>query len=141
MGQDGWPIARALLLPTIEGMRILAVDDDKDIREFYRSFLRESGHEALLAADGREALLLAQHGPDAIVLDLGLPEMDGYEVLQCLQADPGTRDIPVVIVTAHPIAKGIDLAGVVGVLRKPYDVPLLTLTLERAVARGAASLP
>lgn len=119
-------------------MRILAVDDDRDIRDFYRHFLREAGHEALLAADGHEALALAQRRPDAIVLDLGLPGLDGYQVLQSLQADPATRDIPVVIVTAHPLAKGIDLAGVVGVLRKPYDVPLLALTLERAAARGVA---
>lgn len=127
-------------MPTIRGMRVLAVDDDKDIREFYRSFLRESGHEALLAADGREALALAQEAPDAIVLDLGLPGMDGYEVLQRLQADPATRDIPIIIVTAFPLAKGVvDLAGVVGVLRKPYDVPLLELTLERAAGRGAES--
>jgi len=115
-------------------MRILAVEDDADIRDFYRSFLREAGHEALLASDGREALELAQQHPDAIVLDLGLPEMDGYEVLERLRSDPGTRDIPVIIVTAYPLAKGVDLAGVSGVLRKPYDVPLLALTLARAVA-------
>lgn len=115
-------------------MRILAVEDDADIRDFYRSFLREEGHEALLAADGREALELARQQPDAIVLDLGLPEMDGYQVLERLRSDPDTRDIPVIIVTAYPLAKGVDLAGVSGVLRKPYDVPLLALTLARAVA-------
>ena len=114
-------------------MRILAVEDDPGIRDFYRSFLRESGHEALIAADGREALDLVQQQPDAIVLDLGLPEMDGYEVLERLRSDPGTRDIPVIIVTGYPLAKGVDLAGVAGVLRKPYDVPLLALTLARAV--------
>ena len=114
-------------------MRILAVDDDRDIRDFYRTFLREAGHEALIAADGPEALQLARQHPDAIVLDLGLPEMDGYEVLERLRSDPATRHIPVVIVTAFPLARGIDLAGVAGVLRKPYDVPLLALTLERAV--------
>ena len=117
-------------------MRILAVDDDHDIRAFYRSFLRESGHEALIAADGPEALALAQHAPDAIVLDLGLPGMDGYAVLDHLRADPATRDIPVIIVTAYPLARGVDLAGVAGVLRKPYDVPLLALTIERAAAGG-----
>jgi CheY-like chemotaxis protein len=115
-------------------MRILAVEDDADIRDFYRSFLREEGHEALLAADGRQALELARQKPDAIVLDLGLPEMDGYQVLERLRSDPDTRDIPVIIVTAYPLAKGVDLAGVSGVLRKPYDVPLLALTLARAVA-------
>lgn len=117
-------------------MRILAIDDDRDIREFYRSFLHEAGHEALIAADGPEALTLAQRRPDAIVLDLGLPGMDGYAVLERLRSDPGTRDIPVIIVTAYPLARGVDLAGVAGVLRKPYDVPLLALTLERAVAGG-----
>ena len=117
-------------------MRILAVDDDRDIRDFYRSFLRESGHEALIAADGPEALQLARRRPDAIVLDLGLPGMDGYAVLEHLRSDWETRDIPVIIVTAYPLARGVDLAGVAGVLRKPYDVPLLALTLKRAVAGG-----
>lgn len=115
-------------------MRILAVEDDPGIRDFYWSFLREAGHEALLAADGRAALDLARHHPDVIVLDLDLPEMDGYQVLERLRSDPDTRDIPVVIVTGFPLAKGIDLAGVAGVLRKPYDVPLLELALARAVA-------
>ena len=135
-GHDGRPIAGGRNARTIGVMRILAVDDDRDIRDFYRSFLREAGHEALVAADGPEALRLALHHPDAIVLDLGLPEMNGYEVLARLRADPATRDIPVIIVTAYPLARGVDLAGVAGVLRKPYDVPLLALTLERAVAGG-----
>lgn len=115
-------------------MRILAIEDDAGIRDFYRSFLHEEGHEALLASDGRQALELARQQPDAIVLDLGLPGMDGYQVLEHLRSDPNTRDIPVIIVTAYPLAKGVDLAGVSGVLRKPYDVPLLALTLARAVA-------
>jgi Amt family ammonium transporter len=119
-------------------MRVLAVDDDADVREFYRAFLCDEGHEPLLARDGAEALALAEQRPDVIVLDLGLPGLDGYDVLRQLKAGPTTSEIPVVIVTGYPMAKGIDLAGVVGVLRKPYDVPLLALTLERAAKRRGA---
>lgn len=112
-------------------MRILAVDDDQMLQDFYRDFLTDSGHEALVAKNGREAMTLARAAPDVIILDLGLPDVHGYEVVRRLHADPKTRDIPIVIVSGLPLAGAMDLAGVFGVLRKPYDVPLLERTLER----------
>jgi two-component system cell cycle response regulator DivK len=114
-------------------VRILAVEDDYMIQDFYRQFLTGIGHEVLLAKNGREAIALAGSAPDLIILDLGLPDVHGYEVVRALRSDPQTRDIPVVIVSGYPLAGAMDLAGVFGVSRKPYDVPLLERTLERVV--------
>jgi CheY-like chemotaxis protein len=112
-------------------MRILAVEDDHMLQDFYRDFLTDSGHTVLVANDGREAIALASEAPDVIILDLGLPDVHGYEVVRRLHADPKTHDIPIVIVSGLPLAGTMDLAGVFGVLRKPYDVPLLERTLAR----------
>lgn len=112
-------------------MRILAVEDDQAIRDFYHDFLTDLGHEVLLAKNGREAMTFARELPEVIILDLGLPDVHGYEVARRLHADPKTRAIPIVIVSGLPLAGAMDLAGVFGVLRKPYDVPLLERTLER----------
>ena len=112
-------------------MRILAVEDDHMLQDFYRDFLSDCGHTVLVAKDGREAIALARQAPDVIILDLGLPDVHGYEVVRRLHADSKTQDIPIVIVSGLPLAGTMDLAGVFGVLRKPYDVPLLERTLER----------
>lgn len=112
-------------------VRILAVEDDHIVQDVYRGLLTQLGHKVLAANSGREAITLAREAPDVIILDLGLPDMHGYEVVRRLHADPKTRDIPIVIVSGFPLAGAMDLAGVFGVLRKPYDVPLLERTLER----------
>jgi len=114
----------------------MAVEDDPDTRNFYERFLREEGHEPILARDGIEAITLLAEGPcpDLILLDLGLPTIDGYELLRLLKDNPETRSVPVLIVSGRPLADGVDLGGVVGVLRKPYDLPLLARALRRAAA-------
>lgn len=122
-------------------MRILAIEDDYLIQDFYREFLTELGHTVLVATDGREAIALARRTPDVIILDLGLPDVHGYEIVRTLHADPKTRDIPIVIVSGLPLVGAMDLAGVFGVLRKPYDIPLLERTLERVARAARQPLP
>ena len=122
-----------LLNSYCHGVRILAIEDDPMIQQFYREFLAELGHHVLVATNGREAIALSMTSPDVIILDLGLPDVHGYEVVRALHSDPLTRDIPIVIVSGLPLPGAMDLAGVFGVLRKPYDVPLLEKTLERVV--------
>jgi CheY-like chemotaxis protein len=56
--------------------------------------------------------------------------MDGYEVLRTMKADPATSDIPVLVVSAHDFDRPIDLAGFIGALRKPFDLPLLPAMLS-----------
>ena len=81
--------------------RILVVDDEPDVLLLCRVNLQHAGHEVLEASDGEQGLALAlAEVPDAIVLDLMLPLMDGYGVLGHLLADARTRDIPVLMLTA-----------------------------------------
>jgi two-component system, cell cycle response regulator DivK len=81
---------------------ILLVEDDRDSREVYGSILRHPGYRVLEATDGVEGVLLAhRHLPDLIVMDLGLPRVDGWTATDTIKSDPVTSHIPVVAITVH----------------------------------------
>jgi two-component system, cell cycle response regulator DivK len=81
---------------------LLIVDDSADTREMYATYFRGRGYSAFTAADSREALASAQDcGADLILLDLGLPDLDGWELARRLRGQPGTRHIPIIAVSAH----------------------------------------
>ena len=92
-----------LEIPEPEGRkaRVLVVDDDSDVVEMLREMLPPKHYEALAAYDGQEALDIArdQH-PDMILLDLMMPGLSGFEMLELLRGDPDTADISVIVVTA-----------------------------------------
>lgn len=107
-------------------MHILLIEDDPDIQKMVRLSLKfQGGHEVSVASDGREGLekALVEH-PDLILLDVMMPEMDGYETCRRLKAEPATQDIPVVFLSARAqqseIEKGREL-GAAGYLVKPFD--------------------
>jgi CheY-like chemotaxis protein len=115
--------------------RILIVDDEDDIREVAQVSLELVGQwEVLTAASGRDGIERARvEQPDAILLDVMMPDMDGPTTLAQLQDDPATRHIPVVFLTAKvQSADRSRLAnlGAAGVLTKPFD----PLTLATDVA-------
>ena len=84
------------------GQTILVVDDDPGILDMHSRLVEQSGRRAVTARNGREALkLIEEHTPDLILLDLIMPEMDGFAVLDELRARESTRDIPVIILTAR----------------------------------------
>jgi len=84
-----------------ESRTILVVDDSELNRMMMESFIDPLGHQVIQAADGREALQQVQSiQPDLILLDVMMPEMDGFEVCRQLKSDPKTRGIPVIIITA-----------------------------------------
>ena len=86
--------------------RVLVVDDEPDVLLLCRLNLQQRGHELLEAADGSTALELArERHPDVIVLDLMLPGMAGYDVLEALQRDEVTTDIPVLVLTAKSLRR------------------------------------
>ncbi len=106
--------------------RILVVDDDASIREVTQMSLEMvGGHEVLTAGCGRDALAhAARERPDAIILDVMMPGLDGPATFERLQADPATADIPVILLTAK--LQSTDRArfaalGVRAVLAKPFD--------------------
>lgn len=82
--------------------KILIVDDEENIRLLLRDNLRFEGYDICEAADGREALDKAEDcSPDLIVLDLGLPVIDGWDVCQRLKSNEKTKNIPLVILSAR----------------------------------------
>src|SRR3954468_9874704 len=106
--------------------RILIVDDEADIREVAQVSLELVGQfEVLTAGCGRDGIARARADhPDAILLDVMMPDMDGPTTLAQLQSDPATRDIPVVFLTAKAqTAERTRLAelGAAGILTKPFD--------------------
>jgi CheY-like chemotaxis protein len=121
-------------------MRVLLVDDEPDQIELYRCGLEDSGFVILEANDGMTAIELARSGtPDVVVLDLRMPDLDGWEVCAALKADPRTARIPIVILTAAASATLADeamRAGCVAHLVKPCYPSDLERTL-RAVVEGA----
>jgi signal transduction histidine kinase/DNA-binding response OmpR family regulator len=85
--------------------RVLVVDDDPDALELVVAMIEDSGYEIRTATDGRQALdQITEARPDAIVLDLMLPEMDGFEVVHRLSLNPEWRSIPVILLTARDLS-------------------------------------
>jgi DNA-binding response OmpR family regulator len=116
---------------------ILIVDDDAPLRTMWKIGLRFEGFNVIEAADGLEALrVIDGHPPDLVLLDLGLPHLDGAAVRQEIAAQAVCRDIPIVIVTG---ATG-DLSHlhVPCILRKPVSVEQLIRTVHRFLRLTAA---
>jgi class 3 adenylate cyclase len=114
---------------TAGGGVILVVDDNEGNRELLTRRLGRDGHRVILATHGKEALeLLAREPVDLVLLDVMMPEMNGYEVLQHLKADPGLRDVPVLMISSldeiDSVVRCIEL-GAEDYLPKPFNPVLL----------------
>jgi two-component system, OmpR family, response regulator CpxR len=109
---------------------VLVVDDDDSIREVLAEVLRDEGYEVACAANGEQALgELRRHGhPDLMLLDLMMPVLSGWEVLELLQASPDLSQIPVVVVSA------MSAPGACEHLAKPIDLDRLLATVSRLTA-------
>lgn len=117
--------------------RILVVDDEASIREVVTLCLqRLGGWDVLTAASGREALQQVKAEPlDAIVLDVMMPDMDGFTFLKYLRADPETPPIPIVLLTANsylPDSQFFPQLGIVLTISKPFK----PLELVQQIAQG-----
>ena len=115
--------------------RVLLVDDEDDIRLVARASLeRLAGWEVLAASSGADGLALARaERPDAVILDVMMPGMDGPATLAELRADPATADIPVVFLTAKVQAaerRRLEELGAAGVVAKPFDPMSLAAELS-----------
>ena len=114
---------------------VLVVDDEPDILLLHRLNLESAGHRVVLAADGLTALgRIAAERPDAVVLDVMMPVLDGWSVLSRLQDDPDAP--PVLVVSAKSTPGDIDRArslGAADFLSKPYDTNDLLRRVEALV--------
>ena len=103
----GWLLNQLLSSISQELGKILIVDDDEISRYLVKSILSNRGYRFLEAQDGTEGLRLARESrPNLIVLDLSMPDLDGFEVLETLSSDSETKDIPVVIYTSQMLESG-----------------------------------
>ncbi|MDQ2939536.1 MAG: response regulator transcription factor, partial [Actinomycetota bacterium] len=127
------------------GGRVLVIEDDTEITDALRRSLRHEGYEVRTAGDGVEALdAAAEFIPDLVVLDLGLPRLDGIEVCKQLRAD---GDVPILILTARTETDdrvtGLD-SGADDYLVKPFErqefLARIRALLRRRPPRGSASL-
>lgn len=123
--------------------RVLVVDDEPDVLLLCRLNLQQRGHELLEASTGRVALELArERHPDVIVLDLMLPGMTGYEVLETLKGDEQTSDIAVLVLTAKSLRADRERShglGAAGFLTKPFLPSELCELVESLVPTAGRS--
>jgi DNA-binding response OmpR family regulator len=104
---------------------VLIAEDDEDIRDLISWKLELAGYRTLHAGDGKAALALAhEHRPDAVVLDIGMPEMDGLDVCRHLQQHTSTTGIPVLLLSGRTHDRDIELghaAGADDYMIKPFN--------------------
>ena len=119
--------------------RILYIEDNPDSRLLVRRVLQAEGYTVLEANDGQSGMTVAaETQPDLILMDINLPEIDGYEVTARLKQLPGISHVPIVAVTAN-VMKGDRektlAAGCDGYIQKPIDIDLLPEQIERFLKR------
>lgn len=123
---------------------ILIVEDDINFAKILMDFVRNHQFGAVVATDGESGIALANHLlPSAIILDVTLPRIDGWEVMRCLKEDPRTRHIPVHFITGVEDRKTAMEMGAVGFITKPITVEQLTdvlTTLESSLAKTVKKL-
>jgi CheY-like chemotaxis protein len=117
--------------------RLLIIDDEPDIRRIIQVSLEEiAGWEISTAESGSQGLMIVKTGQwDAIILDISMPDMDGYDVFNQLQSDPNTQSIPVVLLTAKvqpSDRRRFAQMGVAGVIAKPFN----PMTISNQVAQN-----
>jgi Response regulators consisting of a CheY-like receiver domain and a winged-helix DNA-binding domain len=121
--------------------KVLLVEDNEMNRDMLSRRLRARGYDVAVAVDGIAGFAAVTVGrPDLVLMDMGLPEMDGWEATRLLKADPATRSIPVLALTAHAMVTDRDKAleaGCDDYDTKPVDLDRLLAKIETLLARCA----
>jgi DNA-binding response OmpR family regulator len=125
---------------TENAKRLVYIEDEQEMIDLVRLILSRRGHEVIGANGGREGLeAVRNHLPDLVLLDLMMPDMDGWDVYQQMKAEESTRDIPVIVVTAkaQSIDKvlGLHIAKVDDYISKPFSPNELVDSVEKVLAR------
>jgi two-component system response regulator VicR len=127
-----------------EKRRVLCIEDEPEMIDLMRLILERKGFEVLGAVGGRQGLdAIREHMPDLVLLDLMMPDVDGWEVYRQMKADAELRDIPVVIVTAKSQSidrvLGLHIAKVDDYVTKPFGPGDLTESVERVLRKRQAA--
>ncbi|HEY3884843.1 MAG TPA: response regulator [Vicinamibacterales bacterium] len=123
---------------------VLVVEDYQDAREMYAAYLQFSGFAVAEAANGIDAVAKTRELlPDIVLMDLALPQMDGWEATRRLKGDPATRHIPVVALTGHALAghaEGARQAGCDAFVTKPCLPDALVAEIRRLLERPESAV-
>jgi CheY-like chemotaxis protein len=121
----------------LSGTTVLVVDNDVDNLEIIEMIVAEQGGTVRSATSGREVLeVLPTWRPDVILVDLSMPEMDGYDLLAAIRRDPALRPIPAVALTGHGYARDkqrCEEAGFARHITKPVDIETLLRVIAELV--------
>jgi two-component system, OmpR family, response regulator CpxR len=112
---------------------VLLVEDDLDVRDVLQDLLEDRGYDVIPAENGKQALeylCLDSARPDVVILDLMMPLVTGWQVLETMRADPRLARVPVVVLTAVTRDRP---SGATAVVKKPFHMEDLFTTLERCV--------
>jgi CheY-like chemotaxis protein len=113
---------------------VMVVDDDPMLREIIGEVLEDAGYVVEAAADGAEALeKVRDHPPAALLLDLMMPVMSGWQFMEACRAESLCPDVPVLIMSAGHRAAVAEYLGARGFLAKPFDIERLLAEVERLV--------
>lgn len=132
--------------PRVEANAVFIVEDEAPIRGLLTEALEQNGYRAVGFGDGASALKQLQDTlPDLILLDMRMPEMDGFEFLKRLRANSASTGVPVIIVSGlgEDLLKAIDARaaetlGVAGIFAKPFDIPTLLRYVQGTITRNRA---
>lgn len=120
---------------------LLVVDDDSSHRALISDVLDEMGYRTREAANGREALdLLEQEMPEAVLLDLRMPVMSGWGLLEALKKLPRARNLPIIIISAYGFEWEAELVGASGYVSKPVDLDKVRATVQQIVGPPPVAL-
>jgi DNA-binding response OmpR family regulator len=121
--------------------KILAVDDEPELTDLIQFHLVRAGHDVVTAANGWEAIAsVKQRRPDIILLDLMLPDLDGFGVCEILRRDPGTATIPIIIISAWASSDSRNLGlelGALDYITKPFSPQELVRRVNQLVQARA----
>ncbi len=121
-------------------MKILLVEDNEDNRDMLTRLLQRRGFDVVSAVDGLQGIAMAgSEAPDTILMDMSLPELDGWEATRRLKSEPSTRSIPVIALTAHAMSGDRERALAAGCddyESKPIELPRLIAKIQALGTRA-----
>lgn len=129
-------------IPGEQTWHILVVDDSEDMRDLLQRLLERAGYGVVVAEDGQASLTQAKlHHPDLVLMDLSLPDLDGWEAVRHLRKMPEFRTTPIIAVSAHVSPQEAEramAAGCTAHIGKPFDTKMLLREVARLLAERSS---